>query len=159
MPPGLPAAGAAVRAGERPAAGAPRRVKVTGDLYHGAVPAGAVYVGRPLPGLPGSKFANPFPLRRELPAGHPLRPFLDAALEAAPGWPGTPPAWLAYRLWLRTRQDLIAAARAELAGTDLACWCKPPPPGHPDWCHAAVLLAVAAAPAGARPAILWDDAA
>lgn len=33
--------------------------------------------------------------------------------------------------------------RRELAGKDLACWCPLPPPGEPDICHAAVLLAVA----------------
>jgi len=41
----------------------PRRVKVRGDLYHGQVPDGAVYVGRQAPGLKRSKFANPFPVR------------------------------------------------------------------------------------------------
>jgi hypothetical protein len=41
-----------------------RRVKVEGDLFHGRVPGGAVYVGRPAPGLPGSPYANPFAVRR-----------------------------------------------------------------------------------------------
>jgi hypothetical protein len=34
--------------------------------------------------------------------------------------------------------------RRELAGRDLACWCKLPAEGQPDICHAAVLLEVAA---------------
>ena len=48
----------------------PRRVRVLGDLYHGLIPEGAVYVGRAAPGLPASRYANPAP-RRLLP---PLRP-------------------------------------------------------------------------------------
>ena len=28
----------------------------------------------------------------------------------------------------------------DLAGRPLACWCPPPEPGQPDWCHAAVLI-------------------
>lgn len=28
----------------------PRRVKVEGDLFHGRVPVGAAYLGRPFPG-------------------------------------------------------------------------------------------------------------
>ena len=42
-----------------------------------------------------------------------------------------------YRSWLPTQPDLLAAARAELAGRDLLCWCPPDGP-----CHADVLLAV-----------------
>ena len=37
-----------------------RRIKVTGDLFHGQVPDGAVYVGRAAPGLKGSRYANPY---------------------------------------------------------------------------------------------------
>jgi hypothetical protein len=40
-----------------------RRVKVTGDLFHGQVPNGAVYVGRAAPGLRRSPYANPFPVK------------------------------------------------------------------------------------------------
>jgi hypothetical protein len=43
-----------------------------------------------------------------------------------------------YRHRLRGRPDLLAAARTELAGRDLVCWC---PPGHP--CHADVLIELA----------------
>lgn len=38
---------------------------------------------------------------------------------------------------------LVAAARAELRGKNLACWCPLPEPGEPDHCHAAVLLEIA----------------
>ncbi|CAM5249745.1 hypothetical protein SGLAM104S_01596 [Streptomyces glaucescens] len=43
-----------------------------------------------------------------------------------------------YRRWIAERPELIAAARRELAGRDLMCWC---PPGQP--CHADVLLEIA----------------
>jgi hypothetical protein len=42
-----------------------RRVKVTGDLFHGQVPDGAVYVGRAAPGLPRSPYANPFTVKTD----------------------------------------------------------------------------------------------
>lgn len=74
------------------------------------MPEGAVYVGRP------TKFGNPFPVAEYGPAG---------AVEQ-------------YRLWLQTQPDLVDAARAELRGRNLACWC---PPGRP--CHADVLLPLA----------------
>jgi len=37
----------------------------------------------------------------------------------------------------------VTDVRAELAGRDLACWCPLPEPGQSDYCHAAVLLAIA----------------
>lgn len=42
-----------------------------------------------------------------------------------------------YRSWLEDQHDLIDAARRELRGRDLACWCKS---GEP--CHADVLLKI-----------------
>jgi Domain of unknown function (DUF4326) len=42
-----------------------------------------------------------------------------------------------YREWLTAQPDLVAAARAELAGRDLACWRR-----LDEECHADVLLAV-----------------
>lgn len=45
-----------------------------------------------------------------------------------------------YRRWLRYQRHLIEAARVELAGKDLGCWC--PVDGQP--CHRNVLLRVAA---------------
>ncbi len=43
-----------------------------------------------------------------------------------------------YREWLTSQPELVAAARAELAGHDLACWCPLDGP-----CHADILLSVA----------------
>ena len=73
-------------------------------------PPGAVVVARP------SKWGNPYPVAVQ----------------------GRAEAVRLYRDHLLADPDLIAAARAELAGRDLACWC---PPGEA--CHADVLLAVA----------------
>lgn len=138
----------------------PRRVKVTGDRFHGHVPDGAVYVGRAAPGLRASKYANPFALTKQFPRDHPLRRFLDAAvdevaaIDTTVGRKGEPHydvitpatravATTAYRHYLASRPDLTAAARAELVGRDLACWCDLPDGDGPDYCHCAVLLEVA----------------
>jgi hypothetical protein len=79
-------------------------------------PPGAVLVTRP-----HSKFASPYRV------GHEAQ---DAAEAVS-----------MYRLYLMARPDLVAAARAELRGRTLACWCRP---GDP--CHADVLLEMANAP-------------
>lgn len=102
-----------------------RRVKVSGDLWHGRVPPGAVYVGRGAPGLIGSPFRNPFPVKGRGP---------EKALEL-------------FRAHLAANPDLVARARAELAGRDLACWCPIPAAGEPDLCHAAVWLEILTRPA------------
>ena len=66
-------------------------------------PEGCVYVGRP------TRWGNSFDWR-EL---------------------GRAEAVSRFRAWLATQPELMAAARQELAGKDLACWC---PLGQP--CHA-----------------------
>jgi hypothetical protein len=101
----------------------PRRVRVSGDLFHGRVPDGAVYVGRGCPGLPASPWANPHRVG-------PCRPCGCTHNQAD--------AVRAYAHDLAARPDLIAAARCELAGVDLACWCRP----DIGPCHADLLLAV-----------------
>lgn len=73
-------------------------------------PPGAVVVARP------TKWGNPYPV-----AEH-----------------GRSEAVRLYREHLGQHPEIIAAARRELAGRDLACWC---PIGQP--CHADVLLDVA----------------
>jgi Domain of unknown function (DUF4326) len=97
------------------------RVRVAGDLFHGRVPAGAVYVGRAAPGLPASPYANPYTVRAH----------------------GAPEA---VRLCLEhvvSRPDVAAGIVRDLAGKDLACWCALPAAGQPDLCHAAALLVLA----------------
>lgn len=81
------------------------------------MPAGAVYVGRP------TRWGNPYPVTEH----------------------GAVAAVARYRLMLSADVELLAAARSELAGWSLACWC---PLGAP--CHADVLLDLAN-PAPARP--------
>lgn len=76
---------------------------------------GAIYVGRPSP------WGNPFAVGKEsegkMPRGQ---------------------AVLAFARHLAENPDLVARARAELAGRDLICWCAPQP------CHAEILRHVAA---------------
>lgn len=113
----------------------PRRVKVSGDLFHGAIPDGAVYVGRGAPGLRRSPFANPWPVKTYGLAGSRQR----------------------YReLTLPVLSD---QAVADLAGRDLACWC----PLDAEWCHADDLLRVAGtaavtAPESVESRIAWREA-
>jgi hypothetical protein len=74
-------------------------VRVEGDLYHGRVPAGAVYIGRACPGLPGSPFRNPFPVKTH----------------------GRAEALQLFRHHLVEHPELVEQAHRELAGKDLAC--------------------------------------
>lgn len=74
------------------------------------MPAGAVYVGRP------TRWGNPFVARASSRAETVTK----------------------YRSWAAAQPELVAAARVELAGRDLVCWC---PLGEP--CHADVLLELA----------------
>lgn len=101
----------------------PQRVQVTGDLFHGHVPAGAIYVGRRAPGLPASPYANPHRIGdcRRCGAQHDQTGAVDA-----------------YARHLAQRPDLVAAARRDLAGRDLACWCR-----LAQHCHVDVLLPAA----------------
>jgi Domain of unknown function (DUF4326) len=88
-----------------------RRVKVTGDLFHGQVPAGAVYVGRAASGLRRSPYANPFPVKTY----------------------GLADSLRRYRLHAEGFDPVTL--RRDLAGKDLACWCPLDQP-----CHADLLL-------------------
>lgn len=74
------------------------------------MPADTVYVGRP------SRFGNSFVIGR-----HGDRATVVARFET----------------WLLANPELLAAARAELRGKDLVCWCAP------EACHADVLLRIA----------------
>ena len=51
-------------------------------------------------------------------------------------------AFVLYRSFAPLNEKLIAAARAELRGKNLACWCPQDNP-YEDACHAAVLLNIA----------------
>jgi hypothetical protein len=78
------------------------------------MPAGAVYVGRP------TVWGNPF-------AVHQRMLWTPAVVVEL------------YEGFLAEHPEIAEAARAELAGRDLACWCRLDQP-----CHADTLLRVAA---------------
>lgn len=115
------------------------------------LPPGARSVARP------GKYGNPFGLLREIGRDDPLRPYLDMALEdmsggsldlsrdhydtVAPHLPSV--AVAAFRYWLRDQPGLVEAAKKELRGKPLACWCPVPAGGEPDNCHRAVWIEVA----------------
>jgi hypothetical protein len=84
-------------------------------------PPGAVAVGRP------SKWSNPFRIgdRVATPNGDVLVRDREHAVAL-------------FREHLAGRPELVAAARADLRGRDLMCWCPLDGP-----CHADVLLRVA----------------
>ncbi len=92
-------------------------------------PEGAVVVSRP------SRFGNPFRWRDCTPDARPTSAARGAAVDL-------------YREWImRPEQaELRAAARKELRGRDLCCWC-PVLDEHGDRapCHADVLLEISAA--------------
>lgn len=83
----------------------------------GGFPAQAVYVGRP------TKFGNPY--------SHTDTKFNTTKVETREE------AIQRFREYIAARPDLIAAARRELRGKDLVCWCAPLA------CHADVLLEIA----------------
>jgi hypothetical protein len=80
------------------------------------MPDGAVYVGRP------TKWGNPFAIGAPHPE-HGRRMTRDEAIDLYAA---------------SVDDDLAAAARAELRGKDLVCWCAPDAR-----CHADVLLQLA----------------
>ena len=80
------------------------------NRHRDAIPPGAVHIGRP------SKWGNPFVIGR-----HGTRDDVIAK----------------HREWLLAQPALIEAAKRELAGHDLVCFCAPKK------CHGDVLLEVA----------------
>lgn len=53
-------------------------------------------------------------------------------------------AWLLYKSIASDNPQLVEAARSELRGKHLACWCPLPTQMYePDCCHASVLLEIA----------------
>ena len=103
-----------------PGAGGPRRLRLSRSPGW-RLPPNAVSVAAP------TKWANPFRPARRTPEAN------QAAVER-------------YREYLAANPDLITAARTELAGKDLACWC-PVDARQPHLsCHADVLLHIANAP-------------
>lgn len=79
----------------------------------GYVPPGAVYIGRP------SKWGNPFSSKEGTLADHVVE--------------DTQEALDSYYEYFKSSPELMKAAREELVGKDLLCWCKPKP------CHGDVI--------------------
>lgn len=79
-----------------------------------------------------TKWGNPFVPGKPVPLG-PLKGQMVADKRHA---------FVLYRSFAPLSPALIAAARAELAGKNLACWCAKDDP-YEDVCHAAVLLELA----------------
>lgn len=102
-----------------------------------------VYVGR------GTRWGNP---ARVVHAKHGIVVAHDSG-SVVGTWPNEQEARRfaveSYRHHLKANPGLAAAARQELAGRSLMCWCPTPDPGEPDHCHAAVLLELTA---GTNPA-------
>ena len=100
-------------------------------------PAEARYVGR------GTRYGNPNRIVRES-WGLVVRHDNGGTVGTFPESEARRFAVEAYRHHLKAHPELVAAAREDLAGRDLMCWCALPESGETDWCHAAVLLAVVA---------------
>jgi Domain of unknown function (DUF4326) len=79
-----------------------------------------------------TKWGNPFVPGKPAPFG-PTRGAVVA---------DTRHAFVLYRSLAPLNDWLVAAARTELAGKNLACWCDKSDP-YEDACHAAVLLEIA----------------
>jgi hypothetical protein len=88
---------------------------------------GAVYIGRP------SKWGNPFAYQDDSIAPYRVATRIIAVRK--------------YWEWLQTQPHLIQAAKWELKGRNLLCFCAP------ELCHGDVLLAVS----NDRPVILPED--
>jgi len=127
----------------------PQRVQRTRHAGRPGIPDGAVYVGRARGDY--GHWGNPFTVADCLESGfaeteagarrvvtETYRDWLTGDMPITPEAEGTP--------WSRERRDWILTHISNLAGKDLACWCRLPAGGEPDWCHASVLLEFAAHP-------------
>lgn len=118
------------------------RVEVTGGLFAGQLPDGALYAGRPAPHLPGSEWANPFRVGKPIPVTVRIGGRVHTI---CPNQAGTivrdaEHAVELYRALIEAA-ELEDAVRAACAGRRVACWCKPPSP-----CHVDVLVAITNGP-------------
>lgn len=88
--------------------------------------------------------ANTVKVDRSTKWGNPFAPGKPAPFGPTRGAPVSDKrhAFVLYRSLAPMNAALVAAARAELAGKNLACWCDQDDP-YEDACHAAVLLELA----------------
>ena len=95
------------------------------------MPEGAVYVGRP------TMWGNPFKVGAISPCGTKVADLRHA--------------FVLYRTFAPMQANLVAAARAELRGKTLVCWCPESMYPEDGCCHADVLLAIANSDGDAVP--------
>jgi hypothetical protein len=110
-------------------------------------PEHAVYVGRP------TRFGNPFRLVAAPHGGYVVVHNGGAGVGTfATSVEARRYATEAFRVWIQQPEqaDTVRLFRALLHGRDLTCWCPMPAESEPDHCHAAVLLELANAVAGAQ---------
>ncbi len=120
-----------------------RRVRLSGNLYRPIVPAGAVRITRP------TRWGNPYPVRR-----YGLVRALTLHREWLLGTPAAVEEARAIGCRLRLYGPALAdAARHQLDGRVLACWCPFDAP-----CHGDLLLAVASTvPGEPVPTMPWES--
>ena len=82
--------------------------------------------------------ANTVKVDRSTKWGNPFIPGKPAPLLSGQLVADVRHAFVLYRSFAPMNEQLVAAARAELVGKNLACWCEKLP--YEDQCHAAVLL-------------------
>lgn len=121
----------------------PARVQRTRKAGQPGMPPGAKYVGR------GSKWGNPNRVvHHKDTCGWHVEHDNGSSIGVWPTQAGARRfATEAYRTHLDAHPELAEAARRELRGLDLACWCPLPAEGGPDHCHAAVLIQISNQPA------------
>lgn len=101
----------------------PKRVKVVGSYFRGQVPEGAVYVGRAFVHHKISIYANPHVLPNKKGIG----------CRACGGALHDRDEVIAlFRRHLDEHPEIVERARRELAGRNLACWCRPDEECHAD---------------------------
>lgn len=88
------------------------------NKHHKNAPGDAVYIGRP------SKWGNPFTHLKTKTSAEVLVATREEAVSR-------------YKEWLLGQPELVAAAKRELKGRDLVCWCCPAA------CHGDVLIEIA----------------
>lgn len=127
----------------------PKRVQRTRTAGQPGIPQGAIYVGRG-PGNSG-RWGNPFRIGTDADdAAHATALYREWL--ANNSYDVHPPDISPQRRQeMHERRDWILTHVHELAGKDLACWCKLPADGEPDHCHARVLMELAQNSQGTSP--------
>lgn len=111
----------------------PKRVQRTRRAGQRAIPEGAVYVGRARGDY--GRYGNPFVIGKDADDAAHATALYREWLENNSYDVHAPTSSPEHRQAMDERRDWILEHAGELAGRDLACWCKPTNP-----CHADVLL-------------------